>query len=539
MCRWYQCEHRCSDGFPGISLIRIRVTVCTLYCARELCDRPYDVSLIGIYKRRNVNPLDGGSIFSDQSWDSDETLKNEILNLCRQHDGKAGCEPWFVDPLADKVNCHPSIKHPAPVRLRPQLTVNTDPGSEYGEITSGTMTVSPDDTLHRISPDGQTLSSDFFPISRTSTVMSSDSRVFLPDMAIPKVPPIPEHYNRGPNHKRGKSSLSSLRRFLPKPFPFSRPLSMDPQIRALSNPNAASDIEKQVVTPSTPQERQESNHAKGGSSQEPQMSTMSITFQTTTASKHHLAASKLEGHTRTMSMSSADAPEVVPTIPKLSPTKVRRSQTASYFPPTSTTRSHHHSYHPNVTSNSSPSPSPTTSKNPRAYAHLQRKNTTPLPITHPHSLYQPNTRQMHTQSVIQVPTRSISTLRLDQPQNPLRRHTQTQGQYQPSYYPTHPPVRWGSQSSLSLDEAGRTIPTPALRRDDVEVIYPSTRRARSSTYGGLNGPLSCIMESTDRALMGGESRFSGVSAGVDASVQRNVIDQSTYRGADRTSMIFY
>lgn len=476
-----------------------------------------------------MKPLEDGSIFSDHSWDSDETLKNEILNLCRQHDGKAGCEPWFVDPLADKVNCHPSIKHPAPVRLRPQLTVNTDPRSEHGEITSGTTTVSPDDTLYRISPD------DFFPISRTSTVMTSDSRVLLADMAIPKVPPIPEQYNRRPNHKRGKSSLSSLKRFLPRPFPSSRPLSMDPQIRALANPNAASDMEKQVFVPSTP-EQQGPDHSTAELKQESQPSTTSTSVQTTTTSTtHHLTASKSAGHARTMTMNSADAPEVVPTMPELSPTKVHRSQTASYLPPTSTAR--HQPHRSNYTSSPSPSPSPT-SKNPRAYANLHRQNTTPLPVTQPlpHSLYRPNTRQIHTQSVIQLPTRSISTLQFDQAQPQIQlRHSQSQ--YQPPYYPTHPPIRWGSQSSLY--EQGRSM-APAPRRDDVDVIYPSTRRARSSTHGGLKGPLSSIMESAGdmRVSSGDESRFSRVSVGTGDG-PRNVIDQSTYRGADRTSMIFY
>lgn len=80
---------------------------------------------------------------------------------------------------------------------------------------------------------------------------------------------------------------------------------------------------------------------------------------------------------------------------------------------------------------------------------------------------------------------------------------------------------------------------PALsavsRRSDVEIIYPSTRRARSSTHGGQSGPLSCILESTDPRSSVDSRR---VSAAV-SDIRRNVIDQSTYRGANRTSIPFY
>lgn len=468
--------------------------------------------------------MEDGSIFSGHSWDSDETLKNEILNLCRQHDGKAGCEPWYFDPLADKVNCHPSIKHPAPVRLRPQLTVNTDPGSIYGEITSGTTTASPDDTLPRVSPGTQTLASDFFPISRTSTVMTSDSRALLADMAIPKVPPIPENYTSRSYHKRGKSSLSSLKRFLPKPF-HSRPLSMDPQIRALSNPNAAFDIEKQVVVPSTPEEQQEPNTQEDGPKENPQTLSTSTTVQATTPSTTHLTITKPEGHTRTMTMNSADAPEVVPsspdTPPQPSPTKVRRSQTASLTP---NPRSIHRPHHPNYT----PGPA-----NPRGYTLTHRQSTTILPA-HPEPLRRSSSRQAHHMSMTHLPSRSTS-YQFGQT-HVLPRHTQSQ--YQPAYYPH--PTRWGSQPSLY--EHSRPIqvpspsPSPIPRRNDVEVIYPSTRRARSSTQGILNGPLSCIMEST-----GDHSRASAddIHSGGGGEAQRNVLEQNTYRGANRTSMIFY
>ena len=475
--------------------------MCTLYCARELCDRPYDVSIIGIYKRQLT--LRDGSILSGNSWDSDETLRNEILNLCRQHDGKAGQEPWYIDPLANQVHCHPSIRHPAPVRLRPQLRVNTNPGSEYGEITSGT-TVSPDDSWPRTSPGAQTLASDFYPISRTSTVMTSqtacESRTLLSEFSVPKVPAIPGQYTK---HKRAKSSLSSLRRFLPKSFPMSLPLSSDPQIRALADPNAASDVEKQVVTPSILEKPSISTNDIS-STREESNATSSPATQTTPTDRGGSASTKPDGHNRTMTMNSADAPEVVV---QPEPAKVRRSQTACFAP------SIHHPHHPNFV------PGPI---NPRKYSLSCRQNSANIPL-HIEPVRRSSSRQA---KVSQAPVRSAS-YQFDQ-SNSIPRHTQSQ--YHPNYYAQS--SRWASQHAF--DTSRMTPPMP--RRSDVEVIYPSTRRPRSNTHGGLSGPLSCILESTStpRASVN-ETQL----AAITAKPPRNVIDPLTYRGANRTSLGFY
>ncbi|KAJ5665277.1 uncharacterized protein N7477_007725 [Penicillium maclennaniae] len=481
--------HRASVIVAVVTLI----TVCTLYCARELCDRPYDVSLIGIYKHKPRQILEDGSIFSSHSWDSDETLKNEILNLCRQHDGMGNGEPWYIDPLANKVNCHPSIKHPAPVRLRPQLTVNTEPGSIYGEIVSG-VTVSPDDTWPRHSPGGQTVASDFYPISRTSTVLTSDSRHLLSDMTVPQVPEIPEQYTRGPTHKRGKSSLSSLRKFLPKSFPLSLPLSSDPQIRALADPNAASDVEKQVVTPSIKDGIESITKEKLSNSSDSSLQSTGV--QSTTPITPAFVRS--EAPARTMTMNSADAPEVVPLqdLPT-EPVKVHRSQTTSF--------SIHHPRHPNYI------PGPVPSRN---YPMACRQNTTILPA---HTdMRRGNCRQA---PLMQMPTRSNS-YQFDQQYNP--RHSQSQ--YQKVFSSQLP--HWGSQHMYDPSRSAPSL-SAVSRRNDVEIIYPSTRRARSSTHGGPSNPLSCILESTD-------PRFS-----VDSHRMNAAISQNTYRGANRTSMALY
>lgn len=344
--------------------------------------------------------------------------------------------------------------------------------------------------------------------------MTSDSKALLTDIAIPKVPPIPETYTGRSYHKRGKSSLSSLKRFLPKPFPHSRPLSMDPQIRALSNPDAAFDIEKQVVMPFTPKAKDQAdeNDQEEPSKEEPEASTTSTALKTTAQPTAHLTISKPEGHTRTMTMNSADAPEVVNSSPEPapapSPAKIRRSQTATL---TSSRRSVHHPHHPNYTPTS----------NTLNYPLTQRQNTTIL-AAHTAPLRRSSSRQTQAQhmSMTSLPSRGPS-YQFDQAYIP--RHTQSQ--YQPAYYAR--PTRWASQPSLY--EHSRAIP----RRNDVEVIYPSTRRARSSTHGILNGPLSCIMESTGDARASAEDVHSGVET------QRNALEQNTYRGANRTSMIFY
>ncbi|CAG8221960.1 unnamed protein product [Penicillium salamii] len=467
------------------------VTVCVMYCARELCDRPYDVSLLGIYKRPAI--LRNGSILSGNSWDSEETLKNEILYLCRQHDGNGTGEFWSVDPIANKVNCHPSIRHPAPARLRPQLRVNTDPGSTYGEIVSGTS-ISPDENLRRVSPGSQSLTNDFYPISRNSTVMTTQTanelHALLSDAAARQVAAIPEQQS---SHKRAKSSLSSIRRMLPKSFPLSLPLLSDPQIQALADPNKASDVEKQVVTP---------NSMPKGIAQSP-------TYQLGTANTPNASSTTLPqtanpspvkpGHVRSTTMNSADAPEVVPE------SEVHRAQTTNAAP----ARSIHHPHHPNYTSGPPP----------RAYSQTSRQTLGAQMRPVQNSQPQRSTSYHFDPSHAPRP-------------NQNKHHPQQRGS-QSQYFP--PTNRRTSQQRF---ENNRSAP----RRNDVEIIYPSTRRSRSNTHAA-GGPLSCIYEtsSNPRASVDDHRPVSAVSAVFSElpSSPSNVIDPSTYRGANRTSMSFH
>lgn len=484
------------------------MTVCTTYCSRQLCDRPYDVSIIGIYKRSSITR--DGSLVSSTSWNSDETLKHEILNLCRQHDGKASEEPWVFDPLADKVNCHPSIRHPAPLRLRPQLHVNTNPGSEYGEITSGT-TISPDSSLARLSPGGQTLVGDFYPMSRSTTATTSKTAcdVHGPvNFAAPKIPEIPAQFTT--NHKRGKSSLSSLRRFLPKSFPLSLPLSSDPQILALANPDAASDVEKQVVTPSTSRNPMvfPISTVTGNASQEKKTNESPLVSPASGKS----TGTKPEGHSRTMTMSSADAPEVV------MPAVQARTPGSQSGHTVQTAISIHHPHHPNYV------PAPASSQRARAYSSSCRQNVVP-----PLSQAEPPRRAgSRPPVVVQHPSRQSSQSRERRRVSPYG-HTQ----YQANRYP-HPHSQRRSAQQPVFDPS---LSVPNLpRRGDVDVIYPSTRRPRSNTHGGLNTPLSCIFEAGSIPALPVDDINLG---GTGSEIRRNVIHQGTYRGTNRTSLGFY
>ncbi|CAG8895669.1 unnamed protein product [Penicillium egyptiacum] len=504
--------HRASVIVSVVSM----VTVCTMYCAKELCDRPYDVSLLGIYKHQKVTRE--GSIVSGNSWESEDTLKNEILYLCRQHDGTGAGEFWSVDPIANRVNCHPSVRHPAPARLRPQLRVDTDPGSTYGEIMSGT-TISPEDAPNRISPGSQSLASEFYPISSTSTVMSSQTaselRALLSDAPAPRVPAIPQEYT---NHKRGKSSLSSLRRLLPKSFPLSLPLSADPQIQALADPNTASDVEKQVVTPNTmpkgiPQSTTYQLIANGNT---PNASSASLP-QSPANTQPKPNPARQEGHTRTMTMNSADAPEVVPSTPSPPPI-VRRSQTAHAMP---ATRSIHHPHHPNFIPRPPPQPQP------RAYSQSRRHAAGPK--------MQPDSMRKNMQPQQNIIHNAVRSSSYHFDPNHVPRHSQSQ------YNPHHPGCsQYGHQSSRRAKQrrygSVRSMPAPIPRRNDIEVIYPSTRRPRSNTPAGASGPLSCILETASDARAVDDPR--PVSAAY-SELPSNSIDETKYRGANRTSLSFY
>lgn len=348
--------------------------------------------------------------------------------------------------------------HPTPL-----LTIDTDRGSEYA--------VSPTDTL---SPDP-------YRVSRSSTLLISPtlSRPQVPGRAaeLPATPEIPATSPRH-THKRAKSSLSSLKKYIPKSFPISLPLSADPQIRELSDPNLRRDHERQP--PKGLNLQKANSEMLPASGDQPSASSSTTPVQTS------------ENRRRSATGSSAEAPEVV--SPETEP------------PVPTIPRSH---------TQSQPQPQPQIQRNSISLHHPHRPSYTPYPRTPPSV---PNTRPIprglssHPPPPLEPrrqPTRRRQSLvyPFEPPQN-LPRHTQSQ--HHPHYY-----NRRRIEPSRNLSYSHRT------RRNDVEIIYPSTRPARRSTYGGG---------------MGSGGRLDSIKEVSRGSMDDGPVFGSSYRGADRTSL---
>ncbi|RMJ21374.1 hypothetical protein PHISP_07761, partial [Aspergillus sp. HF37] len=172
------------------------LTICVFFCSRELCDRPYDISLLGVYKQHKQQqqqfPNRDESIFSNTSWESESTLKNDVVCLCRHPDGS---------------KCQPSVKQSMPTRPKPALTLNTGPDTQCA--------ASPCESATR----------SF--LEETSALSCTPSLITLPspgqDQAQISPAELPSSPSSTPN---GLTSQTS-----------SLPLSADPQIRALSDPS--------------------------------------------------------------------------------------------------------------------------------------------------------------------------------------------------------------------------------------------------------------------------------------------------------------
>lgn len=330
--------------------------------------------------------------------------------------------------FVEKPTCEPSIKRPRPIHPRPLLTLDTNPGTE--------LALSPSETLV---PDS-------YPVSRSSTLLatptSSQPQIPPPVAELP-APDDPSTSSKS-SHKRAKSSLSSLKRFIPKAHPISSPLSADPQIRELSEPSPRRDFEKQSAkAPSASKANSPAQPASG--------------LQATSAST---LVQLSDNRRRSMTSSSADAPEVISSVPNARP----------HTQPQANSVSIHHPHHPNYLPYPQPQPRMPPTPSPKHHATKRRQSTN---IHH------------------------------FDPSASIPRHTQSQ--HNPHHY-----SRRRVEPSRNLSYSHR------LRRDDVEILYPSTRRPRSSTYGtGLSsGRLDSIKE-----------------------VTRGSLDESSYRGADRTSFV--
>ncbi|EAW14721.1 uncharacterized protein ACLA_001320 [Aspergillus clavatus NRRL 1] len=307
-------------------------------------------------------------------------------------------------------------------------------------------------------------------VSRTPTLST------LKDVSIP-VPPFAElsaasEIQRALGHTRQKSSLSSLRKFLPKFLPFALPLSADPQIRALAEADCRRDIETQA----------DGNILE----QSPCASSISTLSEVTDSDARHSATQPTPARPRAASANSTDAPEVL--VP--APVHVRRSNTAHTAPVSRpTSRSHRSSYMlipPNQIAR-------------RPLNRAPSRRVSPI---------EPDTVPTHTQPSSR---RRSEIYHFDPVQIP--RHTQSQN--------NRPQRRFEQYRNIS----------PNWRRNDVEILYPSTRRPRSSTCGGIGpaGHLDSIREtgtSVDEARVPNSEKMG----------RGNILDRNTYRGANRTSM---
>ncbi|KAL2845233.1 hypothetical protein BJY01DRAFT_247819 [Aspergillus pseudoustus] len=287
------------------------LTVCLYFCSRELCERPYDISLLGVYNQHSSRE---GSIVSASTLNSEKNLKRDILCICRHPDVTYGRTPYMTSSdNSETSRFTPSIQEPSPIRPTSFLHFGADPGAE-AEYLSGT-TVTP--STHR---------DQYFPnISRTPSVATIHTTRQAHSQTLSELP-AGSGVQQKTNHQKNKSSISSLRRFLPKSFPASQPLSADPQIRALVEESAHFDLEKQVAPQEPILQEQTPPEPPNKSPQPPPKDNQ--------PPPHSQFAHVTPGPSlpRSTTTNSADAPEVVTPAPL----KVRRSSTT-----TSTLLAHH------------------------------------------------------------------------------------------------------------------------------------------------------------------------------------------------------
>ncbi|KAL2863506.1 uncharacterized protein BJX67DRAFT_384663 [Aspergillus lucknowensis] len=284
------------------------LTVCLYFCSRELCERPYDVSLLGVYNHQHSNREN--SILSASTLNSEKNLKNDILCVCRRPDITYGRTPYMTS--SDKSEASqfaPSILHPTPIRPTSFLHFDTDQEAE-AEYLSGT-TATPG-----TQPDA------YFPsVSRTPSTATPQTTHQPHSQTLPELPDGSNEQQQS-THKRGKSSVSSLWRFLPKSLPVSLPLSADPQIRAFAEENAQIDIEKQDVRREEISTRDQ--HPLESAAKPPQPPPK----DQQPSRPNHDSQGQTFSLPRSTTTNSADAPEVVTRTPP----KIHRSNTTTTTP---------------------------------------------------------------------------------------------------------------------------------------------------------------------------------------------------------------
>ncbi|KAL2010510.1 hypothetical protein VTN00DRAFT_6317 [Thermoascus crustaceus] len=476
-------------------------TVSALFCAVELCHRPYDASLMGLYTPQR--PPRERSTFSSSSWES-ETLKNEIFYLCRHPNAGPGNGELYWSPNVSSIFEQPvrppSIRCPAPARTRPQLRISTHTASIKPEIHQSSTAPTPIDNAPK-SVTGSVVS-DASPISRNPTPWASQNPS-KPDVTIPAIPELPGVPSppAKSKHTRQKSSVSSRRRFLPKAWLKSDPLSADPQIRALSSPDLGAEMQPQT------EEGSNANNNITDTSSSIMSTPPELVRQTSCPSPMQAATvpPKPESNPpttptpRAMSTAPGSPPAVLPP----EPLTVRKSRSSYIAPPP---RSIHHPHNPNYVPPPPNHPSHGPPPHGRGHGHGR-----PLPSSETDGIRRHNTRRHSS-----TPYRQFD-------RSQILRHTQSH-----RYHRHQDPRRFHGQRNRF--DPSRALP-PIPHSDDVEIVYPSTRRSRSSTYGGFG------VTTDGLGMMRAGTRSSvNLSSGVVFTGKENQIDPNTYRGAQRTSI---
>ncbi|KAL4788463.1 hypothetical protein BJX76DRAFT_315771 [Aspergillus varians] len=284
------------------------VTICLYFCSRELCERPYDVSLLGVYN--NHRSSRDSSILSASTLNSEKSLKRDILCVCRNPDITYGRAPYVTskDDSA-RSGSIPSIQQPTPIRPTsfPRFSPDPDAEAEYLSGRNATPRTLPDFVLPSVSRTPSTVTAHTSLHSHTPTLAE------LPGAAL----------QQKSSHTRNQSSTSSLGRFLPTSFHTLVPLSSDPQIRALAEANAHVDLEKQEPHNKEPVLEEPEAPAPPTKSPQPTLKDDKPLRPSQTTKP----ATPLS-FPRSMTMNSADAPEVVTPAPL----KIRRSYTTQTAP---------------------------------------------------------------------------------------------------------------------------------------------------------------------------------------------------------------
>ncbi|KAL5332747.1 hypothetical protein BJX70DRAFT_100842 [Aspergillus crustosus] len=282
------------------------LTVCLYFCSREICERPYDVSLLGVYNYRRSSR--DGSILSASTLKSERSLKPDIFCVCRLPDPTHGRKFYISSSDSEESGYPPSIQQPTPIRPTSFLHFSADPSAEADYLSGTTVTPITQNDLYRQS------------VSRTLSAATVQAATQPRGQALPELPC--GSTSQQSNHTRNKSSTSPCCQFLPKSLPVSLSLSLDPQIRAFTEKNAQVDLEgyesqeeleTQEFIPPAPTVKSIQpplkNDQHSSDSQDTQLPTIT-------------------SFPRSMTMNSADAPEVATPAPLM----IRRSNTTSTAP---------------------------------------------------------------------------------------------------------------------------------------------------------------------------------------------------------------